>query len=154
MKDFQYHYRISKYDPAFRIDGVYQKEEWTSYSDIGRCFDGIAFTEADYCRTENQYLRFFRRILRETNTDQVQIAKLERYKPVLWRRGQMLCGERLESFLRDCLREKCRGRLENDALALEFGYDYYLHLACGVDRETMESSVREEGLFLEEWVPF
>ena len=39
-------------------------------------------------------------------------------------------------------------------LAFEFGYDYYLHLACGVDRETLESVVKEEGLFLEEWVPF
>ena len=106
------------------------------------------FTEADYCRTENHYLRFFRRILQETNTDGVKIAQLERYKPVPWRLGQILRGERLDSFLRDCLREKCWGRLENDALVFEFGYDYYLHLACGVDRETVEAAVKEEGLFL------
>ena len=154
MKDFLHYFRVSKYDPAFRVGSVYQKEEWTSYSDVGLCFDGIMFTEEDYCRTEKQYIRFFRRILQETSTDRVKIAKLERYKPAIWRRGQMLRDERLNSFLRDCLREKCWGRLENDVLAFEFGDDYYLHLACGVDRETLESVVKEEGLFLEEWVPF
>ena len=154
MKVFLHHYRVSKYDPAFCVDGVYQKEEWTSYSDVGLCFDGIMFTEEDYCRTEKQYIRFFRRILQETSTDRVEIVQLERYKPVLWRRGQMLCGEQLDSFLRDCLREKCWGRLENAALAFELGYDYYMHLACGIDHEAMESIVKEEGLFLEEWVPF
>ena len=148
------YYRISKYDPASRVNGVYQKDEWTSYSDVGLIFDGVMFTEADYCRTENQYLQFFLRILQETNTDGVKIAQLERYKPVPWRLGQILRGERLDSFLRDCLREKCWGRLENDALVFEFGYDYYLHLACGVDRETVEAAVKEEGLFLEDWHPF
>ena len=37
------YYRISKYDPAYRVDGVYQKDEWTAFSDIGKEYDGTRF---------------------------------------------------------------------------------------------------------------
>ena len=36
-------YRISKYDPQFRVNGAYQKNEWTSISDIGKVFDDGGF---------------------------------------------------------------------------------------------------------------
>ncbi len=34
-------YRISKYNPTFRTEeGIYEKEEWTSYYDIGKIIAG------------------------------------------------------------------------------------------------------------------
>ncbi len=39
-----FQYRITKYDPAFRIDGKYTKDEWTSIHDIGKIYNGCIFT--------------------------------------------------------------------------------------------------------------
>ena len=36
-------YRISKYDPKYRKDGQFIKDEWTDYSDIGEKFEGETF---------------------------------------------------------------------------------------------------------------
>lgn len=46
------YYRISKYDPQYRIDGIYQKDEWTSMSDIGNIYGGKVFTEDEYYKVE------------------------------------------------------------------------------------------------------
>ena len=35
------HYRISKYSPEYRQNGVYLKDEWTSIADVGKTFDGV-----------------------------------------------------------------------------------------------------------------
>lgn len=51
-------YRISKYDPQFRVNGAYQKNEWTSVSDIGKVFDDGVLTLAEYLRVENEYIQF------------------------------------------------------------------------------------------------
>jgi len=42
-----YEYRIVKYNPKFRINGIYTKNEWTSISDIGDEFDGVFFTKTN-----------------------------------------------------------------------------------------------------------
>lgn len=52
-------YRISKYDPQFRVNGSYQKNEWTSISDIGKVFDDGVLTLAEYLRVENEYIQFW-----------------------------------------------------------------------------------------------
>ena len=51
-------YRISKYDPQFRVNGAYQKNEWTSISEIGKVFDDGVLTLAEYLRVENEYIQF------------------------------------------------------------------------------------------------
>jgi hypothetical protein len=38
-------YRICKYNPRFRVNGVYIKDEWTSVSDIGKTFEDGVLTE-------------------------------------------------------------------------------------------------------------
>ena len=51
-------YRITKYNPANRIDGIYITEEWTSFSDIGKIFDGTKLTQTEYhIRTKRHIFR-------------------------------------------------------------------------------------------------
>lgn len=43
-----YEYRITKYNPAFRkSNGAFSKDEWTSYSDVGGTFSGVALSLDD-----------------------------------------------------------------------------------------------------------
>ena len=37
-------YRVTKYDPANRVNGEYTKDEWTSMYDVGRSYNGKVFT--------------------------------------------------------------------------------------------------------------
>ena len=48
--------RISKYNPSFRTNGIYQKQEWTSVFDIGRSYGGKRFTKKEYLETELRYV--------------------------------------------------------------------------------------------------
>lgn len=48
-------YRVTKYNPAFRIDGKYTRNEWTSISDIGKNYDGETFTLSAYEKVESHY---------------------------------------------------------------------------------------------------
>ena len=29
------YFRLSKYNPIYRVDGIYQREQWTSICDVG-----------------------------------------------------------------------------------------------------------------------
>ena len=52
-----YQYRITKYNPKYRqLDGKYLNNEWTSYSDIGKKYNGKLFTMQNYIEVENSYV--------------------------------------------------------------------------------------------------
>lgn len=50
------YYRISKYNPIDRIDGIYQVDDWTSYSDIGEQHGGRVVQPSEYLAVETQYI--------------------------------------------------------------------------------------------------
>ncbi len=145
-------YRISKYDPRFRADGMYTKEEWTAFSDIGCAFAGEKLTMEAYTEMENCYLSCIESILEASGVAELEIFGLE--NPNLlphWENGRKLRGLQLRAFLQDGLREKCWGRLIAPGIYLEFGYDYYLHIGCPLEWSEMEQIVRASGLYLETW---
>ena len=41
-------HEIVKYPPQNYINGIYEKDEWTDYSDIGKVFDDKLFTLEEY----------------------------------------------------------------------------------------------------------
>ena len=49
-------YRITKYNPANRVDGVYVTDEWTSFGDIGKEFGGTKLSHDVYLKTEQSYI--------------------------------------------------------------------------------------------------
>ena len=146
------YYRISKYDPRFRKNGVQPQNEWTSFSDIGCSFDGEMLTIEQYIEVENRYLACVESILQASLISEIQISCLENYnEPTSWKNGEKLAGDTLREFLRDGLREKCWARLRGGAVCLDFGYEYYLHVCCPLEWTQMENIVRAHGLFLELW---
>lgn len=77
-------YRITKYNPANRIDGIYMADEWTGFSDIGKVFGGTKLSQDIYLKTERAYIDW---LLYRIDWE---IANI---KPFYWA-ARVLCGER------------------------------------------------------------
>ena len=73
-----FEYRITKYDPAQRDpDGAYRRDEWTSFSDIGKSFGGQMLTEENYAKTEQAYLMTVANFCAEARIHYLTIVGLE-----------------------------------------------------------------------------
>lgn len=147
------HYAISKYDPAYRIDGIYTKEEWTDYSDIGRIVGGHLLTKAEYLAVESRYLSAVSEVLDLLGIDQMELQHPEMHGSMRWLRRVLKLYPRTRdragilSFLRGCLRNKYWGELHHPALTIFTGYDYYLAIICDLSEETIERIVSKNRLY-------
>ena len=163
--------RISKYNPAFRMNWIYTVPDWTSISDIGEEFDGVKLSKDMYLNVESQYLACLNELILLSKTNSMQIIAFERgprqtlfsalhmtrlfnfglyfFRPVPWKKGQVLSLSEVKSFIIDSLREKCWGKLCSDTMALDMGYDYYVHLDTTLSLESVQRVVSKHGLYLD-----
>jgi hypothetical protein len=146
-----FEYRVTKYDPAFRVRGAYKREEWISVSDIGKSFGGVVLTEAEYQRVEDAYITAALSFLSEAGLTELVVEGLE-YRggsPLPFSEGSVLRGAELGQALRRVLREEFWCRFEAPNGFIHVGYDYYMYV--GVPQSCPESQklVRELGLFAE-----
>ena len=82
------YYRISKYDPQYRVNGIYQKDEWTSISDIGNIYGGKVFTEDAYYKVEQSYVDFVLGVCNLQEINHLAIADLENHNNLHWANKQ------------------------------------------------------------------
>ncbi len=172
-----YKYRISKYDPQYRDDnGIYLKEDWISYADIGKVYNGREFNKNDYINTEKKYYNTILKILRINHVNEMIIDNVELNFSIKEIK-QMLQGSGLDLSLQDetlikslksgmkisiqylpmyiklILRECFWGIFRNcsSTIYIEFGYDYYMYLKCGdfLSKEFI-ANCKQEGIFIEE----
>jgi hypothetical protein len=162
-------YRICKYDPAFRDEsGAYQRDEWTSVSDIGRSFGGVTLHASTYLATETAYVRAMREFMADAGVTTLRVSALEPppdLDPLVEyelpdaealarlareiREGMELSGVALDQACRLNLREVLWCRLEQRGrLVVKTGYDYYMHIGTTAGAEQAIAKVRELGLFV------
>ncbi len=147
------YYRISKYDSRHRTDGIYQKNEWTSMSDIGKTFDGKLFTESEYSEVEKMYIDFVLNVCNVQNITFLTVKDIEGQNKFLLHNGQTLDLCQSKEFIRECLRENCWGRLFSEEFVFETGYDYYIHIGCSFSFEEIQQIAKEYNLYAEKWIP-
>lgn len=71
-------YRITKYDPQYRDEqGIYSREDWTSYSDIGKTYNGKLFSNGDYIIKEKLYCNTVVSILQNCGVKEVIVEDLK-----------------------------------------------------------------------------
>ena len=143
-------YRITKYNPIYRTSEGYTKDEWTSCSDVGKIYDGKIFTQAEYNLVEMYYLNVVKAIFEETEQQNVRIEKLENYKGLQWVNRQKLNLQEVEQFCRDCLQEKCWGKVEGENFFIHFGYDYYMYIGTTMQQLRVKEIVEANHLFCED----
>ncbi len=167
-------YEIAKYNPLFYDNnGCYQKNEWTSMSDIGKIYGDFPFQVSEYINTENHYVNTIIKVLnkcncgylcitykefdlsyvvnRIINSRHAEINKLFIDHLVYMNKCRRVHISRIELFIRLCLREMAYFEFSNvhRNVYITFGYDYYLTIICPLKRVDMNSIVCEEHLFLD-----
>jgi len=153
-----FEYRVTKYDPAQRDpDGAYRRDEWTSFSDIGKSFGGQMFTAESYAQTEQAYLTTVDNFCAEAPIHYLTIVGLENYgdyRTTLFelREGGIVAQSEIQEAVRCLLREQFWCRLEDGKIRfVHVGYDYYLYV--GVPSPCSESIriAHSRGLFVEKY---
>ncbi|NHN34686.1 hypothetical protein [Paenibacillus agricola] len=76
-----YSWRITKYDPDQRDeDGHYLHDEWTSFSDIGKEFNGEKLDYYSYFRVEMQYVNVILAFKEYLGLSHLKVKELELYE--------------------------------------------------------------------------
>lgn len=140
-------YRLTKYDPRFRDhSGAYQRDEWTSISDVGSVKAGQVVTIEEYETVEAAYINTICRLI-----ESAEIGPFRVFDPesALMAHHDLVPPGGLGSVLKSLLREAYWCRLADaDQYFIHVGYDYYIYLGLPDDLVNPQRLV-SEGLFLE-----
>jgi hypothetical protein len=156
-------YRITKYNPDNRDEkGVYVVVEWTSFSDIGKDFNGTEFTYQDYITTEDKYIASIQEFCNYFKIEEFEIKNLEFYDSDTWdkyslelkethkglRDKKRVSKEELDNLARLILREYAWCDLESKEKGIHFGYDYYMYFDNGAEMpDELKSKIEKIGLY-------
>ena len=159
---------IVKYNPEFRDEnGVYQREEWTSRSDVGKVFGKAVFEEKEYIRVEEKYIAAFFLVLSCFKSDSIKIDSLfkhtkkkrfEKYNDLhlfdtyisLKEREIVKYKETISKIIRLALREYIQAELLVDRKSksqIIFGFDYHMYLKTNLEVSNLLIEVEKLGLF-------
>lgn len=143
-------YRISKYDPSNRVGYMYIVDEWTDYSDIGKVYNGFAFTLEEYEKTENSYINCIIQIMQLSNIRRLNIKDREVYNDNNHINSMSAISiHEVKPVIRECLRNSIWCKLEAKNFFVHFGYDFYIYIGCVLSKAYVESIVVKNGLFCE-----
>lgn len=141
-------YRITKYDPQYRVNGVYTRDEWTCFSDVGRSFGGVPFTQLDYERAEQQHIGFLLTLADREEAFPLTLNGLEdKRTDTPWREGMLITRDILPAIIRDILRNECWCRLQTCDFFIHFGWDYYMYVGCTHTQEAITALAAQHALF-------
>ncbi|MBC1551231.1 hypothetical protein HB901_00800 [Listeria booriae] len=161
-----YEYRITKYNPAFRnSNGTFLKDEWTSYSDVGGTFSGVALSLDDYLLIENQYICAVVSLMEYSCIGELSIKGLEvrdddfdenttdemmKLLEVI-KSSEKVNIVDIPSICRLILREYIWAKLEVKTMFVHFGYDYYMYIGLVQEPREAIEQIRNGGLFVEKY---
>lgn len=147
---FENQYRITKYNPKYRVDNVYTLSEWTAISDIGIEFNGKILTEEEYLKIEHSYLSVIRSILLELSIAELQVTDFCSPNECDSLNNTTLASvDEILMVAKNCLREKCWCKLVGDNFFIHFGYDYYMYIGAPISLERIQCIANENNLYAE-----
>lgn len=165
-------WRITKYNPNFRDhNDVYNMNDWTSFGDVGKNFDGKILTFNEYIAVENAYINAVLAFMEDIKIISLEVKDVEKYSKNLELNKTSIAYsddminlftnvydnctikiDNIEKLCRLVLREHMWCKLEKSSLMfVHFGYDYYMYI--GSDRKCNKAieKVIKSGLFVEEY---
>lgn len=143
-------YRITKYDPAFRDNGIYTRDEWTSISDVGKTYNGVPFSMDEYVKVESNYIACVKSIMRHLGVTAFAISALEVYRSgTNIENVGTVSGKRVDHIMKACLREDIWCVLLSRIMTVRFGYDYYMYVQCDIVQGEVVKIAAEYSLYAE-----
>jgi hypothetical protein len=147
------YWRISKYNPIFRDDyGAYRREDWTSFDDIGRVFNGTLLTLADYIQMEDRYVSTALHFAHGAGILELIASEVELRRSNLGvSEGMHVSINRASEIIKTSLRSFMWCKLELPfQFYLHFGYDYYMYIGNQFPLPESVEFAEKCGLFVEE----
>ena len=157
--------RFSKYNPKYRNEkGVYTRDEWTSFYDIGKTFIDGELTLEEYTLFENKIISVIQNIFKYSNQEFVQICQLEKYSlkfnfeltdafnSIKENQFYKIDSKELNEILKLFVREEfwCQFVIK-DALVITVGYELYFRvkvLDLDLDLMKIYDEILDNGLFI------
>ena len=144
-----FEYRITKYNPANRIDGRYAVDDWTSFSDIGRSFGKTELTYEKYIETKTAYIDCCIDLLTKAQILSLSVEQAECYSEGIHLPSSVSDVAEIRELIEACLREQCWFKLTGKDFFIHFGYDYYMYIGSVLPTSTIEETAIRFGLFCE-----
>ncbi len=146
-------HEIVKYRPEYYDeDGHYQKDEWTSFEDVGSEYDGKIVTIDDYLEIENRFIDITHAIIEESRCEFVTLGYVEQYRSKAVKEGKRVHVPHLDYCLRLALRGEAFIVFINRSRGVQFDWSsdcLYMHLYCRIPLNRLRSIVESRGLFLD-----
>ena len=142
-------YRITKYDPNHRENGIYQVEAWTSIGDIGKEFKDGVLTHHKYEQMEQSYINCCIELLRKSNVSRLTVRNFEYYHEGITLPQVLQTEDNIRRAIMCCLQEKCWAMLENESFFVHFGFDYYMYIGTNLPYALVDQVAKEYNLFAE-----
>jgi len=146
-------HEIVKYEPKYYDEkGVYQKDEWTSFDDVGKVYEGKIVTMEEYLDIENRFISITRTVLETAGCTYISLGYIygKRDRKGL-REGMRIRVQDIAPFLRLALRGKVYLVFINRSKGVQFDFSedvLYMHLFCRIPTEKLREIVESRGLFL------
>jgi len=162
-------WKITKYNPKNRdSSGIYlDKDEWTSYSDIGTTIHNNIFTYQKYLAIEDAYVPSIILFMECNALEQLHIAGLEKTHTVLQNdpnnseemkkvfdaiQNRLAFDQKSIAIVaRLVLREKLWCTLQAKDMFVHFGWDYYMYIGSTHMCDKAIAKIKAFGLFVEEY---
>ena len=147
-------FRVTKYDPTFReSSGACTHDEWSSFHDIGRSFDGVELTRSEYQLVEDAYVAAAIAFLRDSAVPQLVVRNLENAQgpAVSICEGDALAIEQVADVLRSVLRGEFWCRFEAPEAFVHVGWDYYMYVGVPHPCPAAQRKAEALGLYVEEF---
>ena len=142
-------YRITKFNPIYRVKGVYSIHEWTNISDIGKTFDTGMLSYAQYEKAEQAHVDCCLALIRKAGIHWLAVHCPEYYEVGIWFPPLVYKEEDIRQIITCCLREKCWVKLETKNFFIHFGYDYHMYVGTELPYVLVEEIVHQYNLFCE-----
>jgi hypothetical protein len=143
-------YRISKYNPANRIDGIYMADEWTSFGDIGKVFGNTILSQDLYLKTERAYIDCCMELMQTAQVVNLFVEQAEYYTENIQFSSTLFNEAEIRQVIAACLREQCWLKLVAKDFFIHFGYDYYMYIGSLLPVESVAETATQYGLYSEQ----
>lgn len=154
----KYMWRITKYNPLnCDENGLYVKDEWTSFSDIGDFYNDLEFTMPEYLKYEKAYIDSILTLMECNNIHSLNIIGLEKRDDDKFtntlKEGMSLSKQQIEEVVKQILREKIWCKLiKDDSFYVHFGYDFYMYIGANYKCNSAINYIKDNNMFIESFV--
>ena len=126
-------------------------DEWTSFSDIGKVFDGTILSQDAYLEIEKAYIDCYIEVIEKAKISKLHIKQAEYYTENVRFSSSISNTHEIRQVITACLREQCWLKLTSKDFFIHFGYDYYMYIGSLLPSESVIETAMHHGLYCEQY---